>query len=213
MKQLSHKLTALTAVVGLGLTITACDKGESDQATEPNLKEVSSASPATEEETETVTKTQKATAGVESEGLPGDFTTEDTEVFGGQLAQLRTTDIRIGSHPGYDRVVFEFEGEGKPEFHAAYTDQPLQLASGYPIEVPGDAALEIMIHGTSLDMNPESTYGMKKDWGLASGAIQSVVGAGTFEADGQYFLGLDSKREYKVNVLENPTRLVIDVKK
>ncbi|GAB3085506.1 hypothetical protein GCM10027157_18040 [Corynebacterium aquatimens] len=160
----------------------------------------------------TKTPEQKAASTDSTQKLNG-FSAEPTEVFGGPLAQLRTTDIRVGSHAGYDRVVFEFEGTGTPEFHAGYTDQPLQQASGYPVEVPGSAALELMIHGTSLDMSMDAKYGMKKDWGLTSGSITSVVGGGTFEADGQYFIGVDSTRPYKVMVLENPTRLVVDIQK
>lgn len=138
------------------------------------------------------------------------FSTDPTEKFGESYGELRTTDIRVGSHAGFDRLVFEFEGTGDPQYHVGYNDDPRQQASGYPLEVPGEAKLELMIHGTSLDMSPDAKYAATKELGLASGNIVEVYNGGTFEADSQYIVGLKNKRPYKVQILHEPTRLIVD---
>ena len=40
-----------------------------------------------------------------------------------------------------------------------------------------------------------------------------MTNGGTFEADSQYFIGLDRRRPYNVYVLTEPTRLVVDVER
>ncbi len=202
MKHQSHALTiALLATSALGLA--ACSPSES--ISEPN------GSPSTS--TTTDTKTVVAST-IDNQDVPGEYSTESTGTFTGEMkSELRTADIRSGSHEGYDRVVFEFEGNGTPEFLAGYSDEPLQQASGLPVDVPGEAALEITIHGTSLDQTPDAKYAGKTTLGLASGNIKDVTNSGTFEAVSQYFIGLDKQRPYKVTVLENPTRVVVDVQK
>lgn len=202
MKHQSHALTiALLTASALGLA--AC-------SAEDSISEPSGAAT-----TVTTADTKAAAASAEDdEQVPGEYSTEPTDTFSGELtSELRTVDIRSGSHEGYDRVVFEFEGNGTPEFHAGYSDEPLQQASGLPVDVPGEAALEIMIHGTSLDQTPDAKYAGKPTLGLASGNIKEVTNSGTFESVSQYFIGLDKQRPYKVTVLENPTRVVVDVQK
>ncbi|WP_237559163.1 AMIN domain-containing protein [Corynebacterium renale] len=41
--------------------------------------------------------------------------------------------------------------------------------------------------------------------------VTEVVEAGTFEARTQYVIGLKSEAPYSVQVLQDPTRLVIDI--
>lgn len=142
------------------------------------------------------------------------FSLEDRRVQSQGRANLVIQDVRVGSHEGYDRFVIEFTGTGIPGYLTGYTDQPLQQASGLPVEVAGNAYLELMIQGTPWGRpgTPDHVVeaGPKP---LAAGNILGVTNGGTFEADSQYFIGLDRRRPYNVYVLSEPTRLVVDVER
>lgn len=221
MKLKSLQLTAVTLVAGAALAACGTDGHVAEPAMTPHAP---SSSTAAQETTET-SKTSSAdtsssapgsdtrAASMDTEQTVGEYSTEPTEKFGGSYGELRTTDIRIGSHPGFDRLVFEFTGQGDPQYHIGYNNDPRQLASGFPIDVPGGAKLEINIHGTSGDMSPDAKYVASKELGLASGNIVEVYNGGTFEADSQYIVGVKTERPYKVAVLHEPTRLVVDFQK
>lgn len=219
MKLKSLQLTAATLVSSMILVACGTD-GDID---EPAL---TTATPSSAAENETIEANSLASAAdsapaesdtraasIDKDTADGEYSTEPTEQFGGSYGKLRTTDIRVGSHDDFDRLVFEFTGQGDPQYHVGYNDDPRQQASGFPIGAPGNAKLEINIHGTAGDMAPDAKYAGMKELGLASGSILEVVNGGTFEADSQYVVGLDSRRPYKVTVLHEPTRLVVDFKK
>lgn len=215
MKLKSLQLTAVTLVAGVALAACGTDGNVAD----PAMTSRTTASPAAEKETtETSSANTSSTApgsdtraaSMDTEQTVGEYSTEPTEKFGDPYGELRTTDIRTGSHEGFDRLVFEFAGQGDPQYHVGYNNDPRQLASGFPIDVPGDAKLEINIHGTSGDMSPDAKYAASKELGLASGNIVEVYNGGTFEADSQYIVGVKTERPYKVSVLHEPTRLVVD---
>ena len=208
MKLQPHKLTTVLVAAAAGLALTACGASIS----EPSMTTQPSASEASDSSTETTPVQDEATTKAASieEKPKGEYSTEPTEKFGEAYGELRTTDIRVGSHDGFDRLVFEFEGTGDPQYHIGYNDDPRQQASGFPLEVPGNAKLEINIHGTSGDMSADAKYAGKKELGLASGNIVDVINGGSFEADSQYVVGLINERPYQVQVLHEPTRLVID---
>ena len=80
------------------------------------------------------------------------------------------------------------------------------------MEVRGAAHLEVNVQGTAGDMMrtdaPITAMGSK---GVAAGNIADVYLGSIFEADSQFFIGLDSQRGYKIYTLENPTRVVVDI--
>ena len=60
------------------------------------------------------------------------------------VARANITDVRTGTHHGYDRVVFEFAG-GIPEASLERAEPPFtQDASGAPIEVQGESFLRLL---------------------------------------------------------------------
>ncbi|ANE03303.1 AMIN-like domain-containing (lipo)protein [Corynebacterium crudilactis] len=126
-------------------------------------------------------------------------------------AQLMVTGVRIGSHSGFDRVVFDLTGQGDPGWFIDYTSNPTQQGSGNPIKFTGDTALNVNIDGTvyPFDLGLEDPAIGTVD---GSGSIVSqVISAGTFEGRSQFVIGLNGKHPYSVNVLQDPPRLVVDV--
>ncbi len=186
---------------------TAQSESGSAVAAETSTPPSTSVSPAAD--TETVQGVAQPAA-----PAPSPFSLEDRRVPSQGGANLVIKDVRVGSHEGYDRFVIEFTGTGTPGYLTGYTDQPLQQASGLPVEVAGNAFLELMIQGTPWGRpgSPDHVVeaGPKP---LAAGNILGVTNGGTFEADSQYFIGLDRRRPYNVYVLTEPTRLVVDVER
>ncbi|WP_267207948.1 hypothetical protein [Corynebacterium sp. Marseille-P8863] len=224
----SHAAAVASAALACTLALTACSPESSDEAPTPSsaatptsAAEVASSErpegdvgasvstvPKTQPETRAETPAQKLSAA--SDG--GQFSTEQVRVTQPQPADLQLQDVRAGSHGDIDRVVFEYAGTGLPSYVAGYVDTPRQQASGNVMEVPGAAHLEVNVQGTAGDMMrtdaPITAMGSK---GVAAGNIADVYLGSIFEADSQFFIGLDSQRGYKIYTLENPTRVVVDI--
>jgi hypothetical protein len=142
----------------------------------------------------------------------GDFNNASAEATPSDGAYLGIEDVRVGSHDGYDRIVFELKGEGTPGYFVRYEDVPTQQGSGKPVSVDGAAKLVINLRGMGypFDFQMEDfPSGPVKP--TSTSVIQEVVGAGTFEGQTQYIVGLKGeKTPFKVFPLSNPNRLVID---
>ncbi|WP_157672437.1 AMIN-like domain-containing (lipo)protein [Corynebacterium mycetoides] len=215
MKLQPRYLLPATLVTTLALASCA---GQDDGAAPEQAAAATSAATTTMTSTAPATTTAVPTAHALSameEATPvGPFTTEDVRALPAPGSELTIADVRVGSHEGFDRAVFEFTGSGTPGYVAGYNPEPLQQASGYPIDVRGDAYLELMIQGTPMGLiSPDDSLVEVGPMPIAAGNIQGVTHGGVFEADSQYFIGLDEQRPYNVYVLENPTRLVVDIQK
>lgn len=144
----------------------------------------------------------------------GEFMSGTAEALPATGTYLGIKDVRIGSHDGADRIVFEFVGEGTPGYWIRYEDMPAQQGSGRPISVAGDNKLSIDVRGTGypfdFDMDDYPSGPVRP---TDTAAIKEVVGAGTFEGSSQYVAGVDGERRlFRVSLAQNPTRLIIDIK-
>ncbi|HET7763340.1 MAG TPA: hypothetical protein VFL46_13325 [Phycicoccus sp.] len=122
------------------------------------------------------------------------------------------TDVRVGHHTGYDRVVFQFAEPGEPSYRVEYTDDPRSQGSGDTVKVAGDAVLQVTI--TSVGIPGPGTPAPTPTTPPLTGTVFAQVDGiwGGFEGYGESFLGINGeKRPFKVTLLQNPTRLVIDV--
>lgn len=134
----------------------------------------------------------------------------------GEGARLTVTDIRTGRHDGFDRVVYELGGRGRPGWRVAYVDEALQDGSGFPVEVAGEAILEVQITGSTYpgDSGAEPYDGPDPVRAQPGGSVVEVRGALVFEGVTQSFIGVSEPgAPFTVDVLTDPTRLVIDVQR
>ncbi len=128
-------------------------------------------------------------------------------------ARLTVTDIRVGEHDGYDRVVFDLGGAGTPGWRVEYVDEAIDDGSGNPVEVDGDAILQVVISGTAMpaDSGVEEYDGTT----LApddTEAVEEVVYRFWFEGYTTAFVGVDDGRKpFRVFSLTEPARVVVDV--
>jgi hypothetical protein len=112
--------------------------------------------------------------------------------------------IRAAHHPGFDRVVFTFDG-GLPVYrHAAYTDNILGEGSGLPIPVAGRAIL-----GVHFRWAHQATPSRKA---FALPNVMTAVSSGEFEAVFVYGLGVAKKTPFQRFTLRHPARVVVDVR-
>lgn len=125
-------------------------------------------------------------------------------------SKLAVTDIRVGSHEGFDRVVFDLTGEGDPGWFVEYTEHPTQQGSGHAVNYAGTIALDVNIDGVSYPHNlgiEDPQLGTVE----GDGNITEVRSEGTFEGRSQFVIGLHEQLPYSVQILEDPQRVVVDI--
>ena len=123
--------------------------------------------------------------------------------------------VRAGRHDGFDRVVVDLTGTDDPGWRAAYTDDPRLDGSGAPAGVAGDSVLGLVLTGMAYPEPGSDVYAdgtLVLDTGEL-GAVVQVRRTTPFEGTLQVFVGIDGEpRPYRVFLLQDPMRLVIDVR-
>lgn len=163
--------------------------------------------------TPTAAPTKVPTSPPEPTADLGDFICTYPYAVDGTRERAQIDDVRVGSHKGYDRIVFQFERGysaldvkvGKPPF----TKDP----SGLPLTVAGnDFLIFILRGGTGLDENMVPTYTGPTDFTPDYPLLVQFVRAGDFEAQSEWVAGLTGPACIRVFSLTGPDRLVIDLK-
>ncbi|WP_280274798.1 AMIN-like domain-containing (lipo)protein [Nocardia wallacei] len=129
-------------------------------------------------------------------------------------ARLTVTNVRVGHHPGFDRVVYELGGTGTPGWRVQYTDRAVQDGSGKPVDVAGQSILEVQILGSAYpwDSGVPQYEGPDPVTDPSSPGIAGVYRTLVFEGTTQSFIGVNAERPaFSVDALENPGRLVVDI--
>lgn len=141
-----------------------------------------------------------------------DATTErqQTDPEGGFVA---VTDVRVGTHDGYDRVTFEVEGEGLAGWTVEYDAEPKAQGSGLPIDVAGETALTVAL--TQVWLPPDAPADIDQ-WsgdvaGPEGGVVLEVIEDTVFEGLHTFAIGLDEELPFQVRRFEDPQRVVIDI--
>jgi hypothetical protein len=141
-----------------------------------------------------------------------DFTTSDKSVTGNTgMGQALLDDVRIGAHPdeGFDRIVFEFE-DSLPDATISYEDEAVGCGSGETIPVAGSGTLIVRMEDTVAHTEGgDPTAPIDIDG--TGAAILEAVSICDFEGIVSYAVGINGVRGFRVTVLADPTRIVIDV--
>jgi hypothetical protein len=132
-----------------------------------------------------------------------------------QSAGARGTvrDLRLGRHDGFDRVVFEVGGTGTPGWDVRYVDVASSQGKGDVVEVAGDAILQVTLTGMGypFDTGVEEYAGPDPLIAAATEAITEVVWDSTFEGTSVAFVGTTARTPFRVYLLEEPARVVVEV--
>lgn len=216
----STRRSARTAAVALVVAaLVGCGaSGGSDGADEPTST-TGSTTTTTEATTSSgsSTTTVPATTTTEPPGLEGASTSQHSAPPEGDgVALLR--DVRIGSHDGYERVVFEFAGTDQPGYTVEWVDGPVYSdGPGEVVEVAGDARLVVRMEPASgVDLStPEAAVVYDGPDRIPAGGrtdvIAEVVRTGDFEAVLTWVVGAAEAVPFRVTRLADPARLVIDL--
>jgi hypothetical protein len=118
--------------------------------------------------------------------------------------------VRVAAQEGFDRVVFEYEGDGVPGYQFSYQSEVSQQASGDPVDLPGATGLSGMIR--TIDWGSDENYTRPKRVSAAGTRSVTEVDVGVlFEGDQDPYIGVTEEKPYRVTVLADPTRIVVDV--
>lgn len=125
---------------------------------------------------------------------------------GGTNSRATIVDVRVGTHPGYDRLVIEFSG-GLPPYKISPQDPSTFVgpASGKPIAVEGKAGYHLYIY--NMDIPPTYKVGNIL---TSYPELKQVVVMAVFEGQADIAIGLDRSVCPVVTTLSGPSRLVID---
>lgn len=145
----------------------------------------------------------------------GPFACDLPVVEDATVPRANITDVRVGTHDGYDRVVFEF-AQGLPEITLDRATPPFtQDASGMPIEVEGESFLRLTMRGgTKQTEAGESSYSGPTEFTPEYDTLLHLVEGGDFEAQSTWYFGLDSEacvRVMQLTAESGSSRLVIDL--
>jgi hypothetical protein len=124
------------------------------------------------------------------------------------------SDVRVESHEGFDRLVVELAGDVVPDYRVAPVEPPFRRDdSDSTAPVSGTAFLEISLTPASLlDASGTRTYQGPDRIPLPRGqVVTEVVRTGGTQGPLAFVVGLGGAARFAVDVLEGPTRLVVDI--
>lgn len=118
------------------------------------------------------------------------------------------TNIRVGRHATYDRVVLDFSGPVPSSFRGNFTARLTADPSGMRVSLPGNTFVSVVTQGATAF----GTYHGRKSFTTPElRNVRAVAITGDFEAVLSIGLGVRHRTWLHVFTLPNPSRLVIDV--
>jgi hypothetical protein len=142
--------------------------------------------------------------------------TEDVVLEGAQGDVAVLQQVRVARQAEFDRVTWEFSGD-VPTVRAGYDDEPLEPGRGEPVDVAGTTAVVMAAEpavdlATELHAPAQEAYdGPERITGSDTEVVSEAVRMGDFEANLQWAVGVNSRQPFRVDTLENPLRVVLDI--
>jgi hypothetical protein len=123
------------------------------------------------------------------------------------------TNIRVGRHATYDRVVLDFRGPLPSSFRANWVSGLIADPSGKRVPLPGNKFVSVaMQNASSFDDSGRSTYpGPRKFNTPQLRNVEAVTITGDFERVLSIGIGTRHRTWLHVFTLTAPNRLVIDI--
>jgi hypothetical protein len=210
---------ALPSLLVAVATLSGCADGPGTGSGAPGSAGSSAAAPSSSGAATSPPADTDTGTGTEADGdgdgdaqpFPANTDPDTAEVAAG--TQITVRDIRTGRHEGFDRVVFEVDGSGSPGWDVRYIDQPSSQGKGDPVEVDGEAVLQVTITGAGLpfDTGVDEWSGPDPLPGQGTAVVTEVVWDATYEGTSVAFVGTTARAPFRVHLLEQPTRVVLEV--
>jgi hypothetical protein len=200
--------------------VAGCGSGGGPQEAGPVHAQSGATEPASTETTPPSTPETTATETVATPPPSTEPVSCAPQTGGEDGVYMNLTDVRVGAHNGFDRIVFQFEepdpnpagNGGIPHFQIKTAKPPFtEDPSDLPIDVEGDAFDRIVFQGASgYDFDGNATYDGPRRLTPGFGTLAQVVEGGDFEATMTWILGLSRPTCWQITALHDPVRLVID---
>lgn len=137
----------------------------------------------------------------------------DARTEEGTGGMLTVTDVRIGAHEGFDRIVLEIAGEGTAGWHIDYVAEPTTQGQGAPVDITGEAFLRIIVRGVALppDAPEHDPWDGERLEGPPGSSVTELVDDSIYEGQHVFHVGLPEESPFGVVRLVDPQRLVIEI--
>ncbi|MGY1641040.1 hypothetical protein ACI782_07880 [Geodermatophilus sp. SYSU D00703] len=200
----------------LAVTLLAgCGEGRQSGTTSSSPAAASSSAAAATD----TTAPEETTGGTTDDGPPGDeppfpATTDPDTQDPSADSSGTVSEIRTGRQDGYDRVVLEVGGTGTPGWDVRYVDEAGSQGSGDPVEVAGEAVLQVTLTGMGYpyDTGVDEWAGPDPLPGSGTEVVTEVAWDATFEGTSVAFIGTTAQVPFRVYALQDPTRVVVDLR-
>ena len=119
------------------------------------------------------------------------------------------SDVKTGTHPGYDRITITFNNGAPANFEVrAQSNAKFTMgASGQSVTLLGDSGLLVVIRGA----DEHTSYSGPTDFKTGYSKLREARQVEDFEGVVQVGLGVNGAACYRAFYLGSPARLVIDV--
>ena len=200
----------LAAVLAGAAVLTGCSGGDADDS---GGSTTSASTSTSAEESSAAPTTGGGYTGEDGTDAPPDTVNTDPDTADPSGGTSTVTEIRIGRHEGFDRVVFELDGTGTPGWDVRYVDDPASQGSGDPVDVEGTEALQVTLTGIGLphDTGVDEWAGPNPLAISETETVTEVVWDASFEGQSVAFVGTTAEAPFRVFLLEDPVRVVLEV--
>jgi len=209
-------LASLCPLVLAAALMAACGDGDDDSsastASSTSSSTSSNSAPAT-----TPGSAGRGTPSTEGDGstdappFPANMEPDSDAAAAGSAVTV--TNIRTGRHDGFDRVVFDVAGTGTPGWDVRYVDEAVEQGRGETIPVQGEAILQVTLTGVGYptETGIQEYDGSQPLPGSGTEVVTEVVWDSTFEGTSVAFVGTTEQTPFRVYLLTDPVRVVLDV--
>jgi hypothetical protein len=126
------------------------------------------------------------------------------------VATLRA--VRVATHAGYDRVVFDFGSDPVPPYRIGTLDgRAIQCGSGEAVDLEGETVLEFSFEPARAHTEAGAATVRERSLEPALPVVRSLVLTCDFEAHVVWAAGLAGSVVLRTMLLADPHRLVLDL--
>lgn len=133
----------------------------------------------------------------------------------GNIDIAHLVNVRVGTHPAFDRIVFEFIEDGTPAYRLEPAAPPfVEDPSGQPMTVNGSDFFLIALHGgTKVADDGSLAYTGPTEFEPDFPQLVHLVERGDFEAVSSWYIGMADSPDgcFRAFELSDPSRVVIDI--
>jgi hypothetical protein len=133
----------------------------------------------------------------------------------GSIDVARLADVRVSTHPGFDRIVFEFIEDGTPAYRLEPAAPPfVKDPSGQPMTVNGsDFLLIALFGGTKVADDGSLIYTGPTEFEPSFPQLVHLTERGDFEATSSWYVGMADSPDgcFRAFELSDPSRIIIDI--